>query len=133
MHQHEDEILEAIWNAEEEGEPTLESVKAHCPETIEEADLNTLKNEELVTLRDGILELTEAGRSAARDLIRRHRLAAMLLFTVLDLDRERREAIACEVEHTLVAEMADGICTMLGHPREGPDRKSTRLNSSHYS
>jgi DtxR family Mn-dependent transcriptional regulator len=123
MHQHQDEILEAIWNAEEDGDTSVAAVKTLCPEPISEADLSLLQREGMIERQGETLHFTERGRRAGRDLIRRHRLAATLLYTVLDLDRERREEVACEVEHTLVAELADGICTMLGHPREGPDGK----------
>ena len=67
--------------------------------------------------------MTQKGKHKARTLVRCHRLAESLLYTVFDLAWERRESLACQAEHTLVPELADGICTLLGHPSECPDGK----------
>jgi DtxR family Mn-dependent transcriptional regulator len=50
-------------------------------------------------------------------------LAETLFATVLYLDAEKREKIACEVEHTLLPEVEEAICTLLGHPTICPDGK----------
>ncbi|NOZ86354.1 MAG: DtxR family transcriptional regulator [Deltaproteobacteria bacterium] len=122
--QHEEEVLEALWIADEDGEPTFESVRNICTEEITEADIDGLVASGMVERSGDRLVLTGRGYESARKIVRRHRLAATLMYTVLGVDAEKREAIACEVEHTLVPEMTDGICTLLGHPHESPDGKS---------
>ena len=47
-----EEILEAIWKADEAGEFTLGSVRRHCPEEISDSNLRDLETEALV-IRQG--------------------------------------------------------------------------------
>jgi DtxR family Mn-dependent transcriptional regulator len=123
LNQKDEEVLEAIWVVSESGTPTAEAVKSHCPAEFSEEDISRLEDQgNLVRSRDELF-LTEKGQHVARKMVRCHRLAETLLCSVFNMDWERREAIACEVEHTLVPELADGICTLLGHPTECPDGK----------
>ena len=63
------------------------------------------------------IKLTDKGEMEARQVIRAHRLAERLISEVLG---EEYEAGAGEFEHTINPELVDGICTLLGHPRECP-------------
>ena len=118
-----EEILEAIWKADEDGDSSLDAIRASCPDQIEEEDLGLLEKRKLITRETNKLLLTYEGRKEAKGVVRRHRLAESLFATVLDLDVEKREAIACEVEHTLLPETEQAICTLLGHPTTCPDGK----------
>jgi DtxR family transcriptional regulator, Mn-dependent transcriptional regulator len=120
--QHE-EILESIWVAAESGSATLEAIQGRCPEVVSEDDLSHLEDQGHLTRNGSELFLTQKGKHKARTLVRCHRLAESLLYTVFDLDWQQRETLACQAEHTLVPELADGICTLLGHPSECPDGK----------
>jgi DtxR family transcriptional regulator, Mn-dependent transcriptional regulator len=121
-HKHE-EILESVWVASESGRATIESIRGRCPEDFCEEHVRLLEEQGHVTRTGDELFLTLQGKHKARSLIRCHRLAESLLCTVFDMDWEGREALACEAEHTIVPELADGICTLLGHPTECPDGK----------
>ncbi len=118
-----EEILEAVWVAEEHGEQEEASVRSICPDEIVAGDLQALQAEGLVTLQQGRVLLTDGGRKRARGVIRRHRLTEVLLTTVLGMPAARAHEIACEMEHTLVPEMTQSICTLLGHPEVSPDGK----------
>jgi DtxR family Mn-dependent transcriptional regulator len=118
-----EEILEAIWVVSESADPTIEAVQSRCPAELSDEDLSRLEDQGHLVHNGGELFLTQEGKHKARTLVRCHRLAESLLYTVFDLDWERREALACQAEHTLVPELADGICTLLGHPTECPDGK----------
>lgn len=121
MHKAFEEILETVWTAAEEGASTLAQLQERCPIEIGEADLDILcKRGEIQREGDRII-LTKAGREVARGVVRRHRLAATLFGTILDMDPQKREEIACQVEHTLLPEVEEGICTLLGHPTTAPD------------
>lgn len=69
------------------------------------------------------LHLTERGRAAASDVVRRHRLAERLIYDVLKVSDEARESAACAFEHAVADEVTDSICTLLGHPRACPHGK----------
>lgn len=124
MNQKDEEILEALWVVSESGNPaTAEAVQTRCPKDFSEKVLLRLEKQGMF-VRDGEkLFLTEKGKKKAKTFVRCHRLAESLLYTVFNLNWEQRETIACQVEHTLVPELADGICTLLGHPTECPDGK----------
>jgi DtxR family transcriptional regulator, Mn-dependent transcriptional regulator len=116
-----EEIMEAIWVAEENDQNSLAYVQGLSHAPFSEKHLEQLTAQHWIRIDDGKIYLTEEGREEARVIVRRHRLAETLLFTVLNLDTEKREQIACEMEHTLLPEMTDSICTLLGHPQFSPD------------
>jgi DtxR family Mn-dependent transcriptional regulator len=118
-----EEILESVWKAEELGDTSLENIRRCCPKEIFQADLEVLEKRELIKLSGDNVAFTGSGKKAARAVVRRHRLAEVLLSTVLNLDPEIQEKIACEVEHSLLPEMEDAICILLGHPTICPDGK----------
>jgi DtxR family Mn-dependent transcriptional regulator len=119
----EQELLEAIWTAREDGmSGVAEIVKRAGVEDPEEV-LSALAACGLVTVQEDRASLTESGEKEARDIIRRHRLAEILLHQVMELSEDRVETEACEFEHSLNPEVADSICTLLGHPRTCPHGK----------
>ena len=120
MRHTDDNVLEAIWVVSETGDSSLDAVRRRCREVFDGGVLLRLEEDGLIIRSGDDLALTERGKPRALALIRCHRLAEALLFTIFDLDWEAREALACEVEHTLVPELAEAICTMLGHPTECP-------------
>ncbi|MEO5617092.1 MAG: iron dependent repressor, metal binding and dimerization domain protein [Candidatus Eisenbacteria bacterium] len=63
------------------------------------------------------LEFSPRGRGAARDLVRRRRLAEVLFTSALHLPSAEMEAAACRMEHIIDPEVTNSICTFLGHPR----------------
>jgi len=118
-----EELLEAIWKADEEQATTPDDIRRHCPMEVTDDDLELLCKRKLISREGGRVILTYQGRADARSVVRRHRLAECLFATVLDLDAAKQEEVACEVEHTLVPELEEGICTLLGHPTVCPDGK----------
>lgn len=122
MHKLYEEVLEAIWTVQERSEvATLEAVSARCPLEVNREQLGLMVRRGLLEGLDEPLVLTEEGQVMAESVVRRHRLAVTLFATILDMSPDRREAIACEVEHTLVPEVEEAICTLLGHPSHSPD------------
>ena len=123
MHKAFEEILEAIWTAAEDGERGVGAIQDQCPIEIREPDLDVLAKRALIRRDRNGIELTSEGRDSARGVVRRHRLAVTLFATMLDMEPDKREAVACEVEHNLLPEVEESICTLLGHPESGPDGK----------
>ncbi len=74
----------------------------------------------LVNKKNGVLELTEAGVRRATQIIRCYRLAERLLTDILNVQDDIVESSACRFEHILSEEVAESICTLLGHPRTCP-------------
>lgn len=125
-----EEILESIWKVDENGEScTRSAVQRACPDTIRDEDMAALEKQGLVVRSNDILRLTDTGRVEAEGVVRRHRLAEVLFSTMLNLDARKREEVACEVEHTLLPEMEQAICTLLGHPTVCPDGKPIPIGS----
>jgi DtxR family Mn-dependent transcriptional regulator len=118
-----EEILEAIWKADEGGEFTLGAARRYCPEEISDANLQQLETEELIIRQGERILFTAEGKEQARRVIRRHRLTESLLTYVLGMSEEKADAIACDMEHKLPPEMERSICTLLGHPPFSPTGK----------
>jgi DtxR family transcriptional regulator, Mn-dependent transcriptional regulator len=119
-----DEILELLWTLREEGRPTRAQLLARSDEEHPEVLLEELAAQGLVeTSREEIL-LTQAGEERARAIIRRHRLAEVLLHNLFDLDNVDVESSACKFEHVLSKTVTDSVCTFLGHPPVCPHGKA---------
>ncbi len=115
-----DEILERLWQLAERGASTLEGLKAALHGHFRQEDLDQLAGEGLVRPAgdgDPALSLTAAGKDRAGRLIRAHRIGERLIHDVMGV---AFESGACEFEHIPATEIVDGICTLLGHPRECP-------------
>ncbi len=111
------EILEMLWLAEEENEPSLESNKS------QEKDIDELAQLGLVEQRSRRWELTENGMTEATQAIRRHRLGERLLVDVFRTEEALMEDHACRLEHALFEGLDESICTLLGHPQFCPHGK----------
>ena len=118
-----EDILERLWMFAEDGKSPvdmaelLEGLKDSEPIVAHALKLG------LVSSEDGSIKLEPAGEAWARQVIRRHRLAEVLLHEILELEEEEIEPGACQFEHILSAKVADSICTLLGHPPTCPHGK----------
>jgi DtxR family Mn-dependent transcriptional regulator len=115
-----EEILEAIWTAEEKGNRSAEQVQKDAQFQLDGSLLEELTSKGLIVLKGDGIYLTSQGREEAQQIVRRHRLAERLLNDVLGMKAEETEGNACEFEHAVVPEVTESICTLLGHPRECP-------------
>ena len=107
-----EELLEALWEALEEG------ATQRLPGP---ADLAAMAGQGLlVESVVGPPRFTEAGRDRARGVIRRHRLAERLFTDVVAADRSHMEEAACQVEHALKEGVEEKVCQLLGHPETCP-------------
>jgi len=74
----------------------------------------------VVVSDDRTLELTEAGRQKAVDVMRKHRLAERLLSDVIGLDWAYVHEEACRWEHVMSEQVERRLVELLGHPTESP-------------
>ncbi len=111
-----DELLELIWTLSETGNDSLNSVLADTEEEDAEKALEEMERRGLVEISGERISLTEKGRTMARGIIRRHRLAERLFSDVLGLEDKFIHAEACKFEHILSPEVTESVCTFLGHP-----------------
>ena len=123
--QFEDEALETLWEfLEKSGQP---SSGGHAPlermnaELKDEQGILGMQKDGLLTISDGKVAFTEAGRLRARDITRRHRLAERLFADILALPEYEMDA--CRFEHAISPEVEEAICTFLGHPPTCPHNR----------
>ena len=114
-----EEHLECLWHMKEKGDTGMENLVDRMGGRFDITTVDDLSSEGWVTVGDGnkAIALTEAGEDYSRQLVRAHRLAERLLHDVFGGEHE---LAACEFEHTVAHELVDGICTLLGHPKECP-------------
>ncbi|UCE39416.1 MAG: metal-dependent transcriptional regulator [Thermoplasmata archaeon] len=112
-----EEDLESLWIS------LIEKEKSH----FKEKDIGKLKavselkeNGLIKKEKDGI-KFTKKGKEVAEGVIRRHRLAERLFHDLIRMSKREMESPACQFEHILISgEVEEGVCTLLGHPRECP-------------
>jgi DtxR family transcriptional regulator, Mn-dependent transcriptional regulator len=112
-----EEMLEALWHLRERRLSGPGDLRALLKERYREEDVAQLSADGLVTSDARGVGLTDQGSERARRLIRAHRIGERLIHDVLGREFE---SSACEFEHILATDIVDGICTLLGHPRECP-------------
>jgi DtxR family transcriptional regulator, Mn-dependent transcriptional regulator len=112
-----DEMLECLWQLRERNCSTVEALRGSLGERYQAEDLARLAGDGLVNLVEQEIRLTPEGSAHAERLIRAHRIGERLIHDVMGREFETG---ACELEHILNTEIVDGICTLLGHPRECP-------------
>lgn len=74
----------------------------------------------VVVSEDRHLELTDAGRRKAVNVMRKHRLAERLLSDVIGLDWAYVHEEACRWEHVMSEQVERRLVELLGHPTESP-------------
>jgi len=117
---HFDHLLEQIWvRAEEGNSPDIEHIRT--PGGVDQArTLARMEDLRLVRVTDQEVELTERGKTRARDVVRRHRLAERLFKDTFRIDDHEAHTQACKFEHIISPELDQRICTFLGHPTTCP-------------
>lgn len=114
-----EEYLEKLWEMKEQDDASFDNLKNIINGDFKSNLLDELAREGFVELTNERREinLTEEGERQARRIIRAHRLGERLLYDVFGGEFETD---ACEFEHLSALGIVDGICTLLGHPRQCP-------------
>lgn len=115
-----EETLSAIWHQFELGVRDKAAILAVIEEGVSRTAFPILVQQKLAREENGKIILTEEGETLAKDVTRRHRLAERLLSDVLALSSHAIDPNACKLEHIISTEVAESICTLLGHPEECP-------------
>jgi DtxR family Mn-dependent transcriptional regulator len=123
IHERHEEILEAIWVAREKKKASTQAIRDNCTIQFSEQELTDLVHNKLILQSNGEVHYTHEGERLAEGIIRRHRLAEVLVTSILKVKKSRMDEIACEVEHSLQDAVEESICTLLGHPEICPDGK----------
>ncbi len=123
MNEKNEEILEAIWGASENKKYAIADIQKRCAVDFTEDDLTDLEKMEMIVRKDDTILFSNQGKKQAEGIMRRHRLAEVLVSSILKLKSTEMEKIACQVEHCLHPEVEESICTLLGHPEICPDGK----------
>ncbi len=121
-----DEILEIIYVKKEDGKSISRDALLkiqHFGQTFTQEAIQGAIEAGLVVQKNGFVDLTPAGLEQAIRIIRCYRLAERLLTDILNVEDEIVESSACRFEHILSEEVAESICTLLGHPRTCPHGK----------
>lgn len=123
INERHEEILEAIWVAREKNKSSIRVIRDNCTIQFTEKEVEELAGGKLIVQDNGELHFTHKGEKQAEAIIRRHRLAEVLVTSILKVKKSKMDEIACEVEHSLQEEVEESICTLLGHPEICPDGK----------
>jgi DtxR family Mn-dependent transcriptional regulator len=118
-----DEALELIWLLEEEGRPEFSRFKLNSDDPNFDELLDEMLKQGMISVEGDVVSFTEKGRTLAKGLIRRHRLAEQLFTEVFALKEDLVDEDACRMEHILSEGLTESVCTFLGHPPMCPHGK----------
>jgi len=117
-----DEYLESIYKLAEKGAVRpgqLAEIMGVSGPTVT-ATLKRLESSGLIDRPDGGVALTLAGRQAALDIVRRHRLAERFLVDVLKLPWAEVHDEACQLEHALSPRVQQALEAFMDNPAVCP-------------
>lgn len=118
-----EEYLEAIHELEEEGTSVIQARVAervgHSAPAVSET-IRRLKADGYVTVEDRAVRLTGKGRERAESVVRKHRLAELLLTEIIGLPWHKAHLEACRWEHVISDEVEERLVELLGHPATCP-------------
>jgi DtxR family Mn-dependent transcriptional regulator len=116
--------LRTIFELEEEGIVALRARIAerlgHSGPTVSQTVARMERDGLLHVSGDRHLELTDAGRSKAMRVMRKHRLAERLLLDVIGLEWPYVHDEACRWEHVISDRVERKLLGLLADPRESP-------------
>jgi DtxR family Mn-dependent transcriptional regulator len=118
-----EELAEEIGTAAERDERSEEVILGGSKVPEPGPVLDDMERRGLVRRRDGEVIFTPAGEEVFRAVIRRHRLAEVLLSQLFQISESAAEGTACQFEHILSGDVTDSICTFLSHPPTCPHGK----------
>jgi len=123
MASQEEEVLELIWTAREEGIDSVDGLLRLSEQSDLVSMLYQMEQKGWLSIKKDKVVLSTRGEERANEIIRRHRLAETLLSLVFELDDSQVESTACKFEHILSAQVTESVCAFLGHPRYCPHGK----------
>jgi len=117
-----EEIMENLWIKTQEMHEDY--MKTDALTLDDQSLLEEMTQHNLIIIEDCKVRLTTKGLEEGRDVIRRHRLAELLLTEVLDVKGDDFiHDTACDFEHLIRKGIDEKICTLLGHPEVCPHGK----------
>ena len=116
--------LRTIFELEEEGVVPLRARIAErlgqSGPTVSQTVARMERDGLLTVADDRHLELTTEGRSRATSVMRKHRLAELLLVDVIGLEWEQVHTEACRWEHVMSEAVERKLVALLGNPTTSP-------------
>lgn len=116
--------LRTVWELEEEGITPIRArlvERLHLSAPAVSETVARLEDDGLMAMNaDRTLGLTDKGRRYAASVMRKHRLAEVLLIDVIGLAWEHVHVEACRWEHVISDMVEDHIATLLGSPSHDP-------------
>jgi DtxR family transcriptional regulator, Mn-dependent transcriptional regulator len=115
-----EEALEVLWKNKQRNQKDKKTLQADITNWIGDKVYEDLLAQKFIYIEGDSIELAKEGEEIGRNITRRHRLTERLLADVIEAKGEDVEKVACEFEHIISADVADSICTLLGHPKMCP-------------
>lgn len=116
--------LRTLYELREEGVPSMrarlvERLRLSAP-SVSETTARLAADDLVEISSDRTVHLTERGLVRAAAVMRKHRLAELLLTEVIGLDWRLVHNEACRWEHVISDAVSDRLTVLLGNPRQCP-------------
>ena len=120
--------LKTVYELEEDGVTPLRARIVerldHSGPTVSQTVARMERDGLIHVAPDRSLELTDAGRHRATEVVRKHRLAERLLLDVIRLDRNLVHQEACRWEHVMSDDVEARLLAVLDDPAPAADEMS---------
>lgn len=125
---HQDHLLKAIYHCFEEGKNSvpIEEIYQLFPGKNKKTNpiIKGLKNEDLIIVNQGSISFTITGKSAAKRIVRLHRLWELYLNEYMNIAPDHVHDSAEKLEHILTPELEALLENRLNYPKLDPHQET---------
>lgn len=118
-----DLALGEIWLLSREGKKDLGLLKKYFQDKYDEDFLPALKQKNYIVLHNKKIQLIPLGEKRAQNFLRKYHLAKKFANDILEVGYDELDEFALNLQESFTESITDRVCTFLGHPRYGLNRK----------
>ena len=118
-----DRALGIIWLLARESKRDIAHIKKNFHEDLEGDLIPTLRQKNYVLVNNKRVFLTPLGEKRAENFLRKYHLAKKFANDILEVSYDELEEFALNLQEIFTESITDRVCTFLGHPRFGVNRR----------
>lgn len=118
-----DIALGAVWMFAREGRKDVSAIKKSIQEKYAEDLLPAIRQKNYALINNKKIYLTPLGEKRAENFLRKYHLAKKFANDILEVAYDELEEFALNMQEIFTESITDRVCTFLGHPKFGLNRK----------
>ncbi|MFC1517625.1 metal-dependent transcriptional regulator [Candidatus Margulisiibacteriota bacterium] len=118
-----DIALGSIWMLNREGKKDISALKKYFQEKYDEDFMPALRQKNYVLVHNKKGHLTPLGERRAQNFLRKYHLAKKFANDILEVSYDELDEFALNLQEIFTESITDRVCTFLGHPHYGLNRR----------